>query len=51
MKYKNCKWREGGLKREVGLNYNNFLPLKKGGLLKRGSLFERECLNRGFIVA
>ena len=44
------KWgRGGGLNREAGLI--NFLPLKRGGLLEGGGLFEREGLNRGFTVS
>ena len=39
----------GGLKREGGLI--NFLPLKKGGLLETGGLFEEgRGVNRGFTV-
>ena len=41
--------RGGGLNREGGLI--NFLPLKRGGLLEGGGLFEREGLNRGFTVS
>ena len=41
--------RGGGLNREGGLI--NFLPLKRGGLLEGGGLFEREGLNREFTVS
>ena len=46
------KWgRGGGLNREAGLI--DFLPLKRGGLLEGGGLFERGggVLNRGFTVS
>ena len=50
MKKKRGKGRGGGWGLKERGVLNNFLPLKRGGLLEREGLIERGGLNRGFTV-